>query len=73
MALLFTKEQAVDVALFVLHHAPGVDSLKAAQIVELALDPTLRPFWVQKKIALPWLPSDDRPAFASQFALKLNS
>jgi len=73
MALPFTKDQAVDVALFVLHHAPGVDSLKATQIVELALDPALRAFWVQKKIALPWLPSDDRHAFASQFALKLNS
>ncbi len=73
MAIPLAKEQAVDIALFVLHHAPGVDSLKASQIVDLALDPMLRAFWVQNQIVLPWLPSDDKHSFSSQLANRLRN
>ena len=67
-----TVDDAINIAVFVLHHSP-VRSLKAGEIVKIALDPILRSFWVQKGIALPWLDSEDKSSFAAQLAMKLNA
>lgn len=67
-----TIEDAVNLALFVLHHAsPDESSLKAGVILQRAMDPNLRGFWAQKEIDLPWGEQADRSSFAAQLAKKL--
>ena len=73
MAIPLTTEQAVDIALCVLHHEPRATCLRAGPIVELALDSKLRSFWVQKGITLPWHVPGGAPGFAAQLAKKLKN
>jgi len=69
-----TNEDAVNLALFVLHHAsPEEKSLKAGVILQLAMDPNLRGFWTQKEIDLPWGDQTLQAPFAAQFARKLGA
>lgn len=69
-----TNEDAVNLALFVLHHASAdVKSMRAGEILQLALEPNLRGFWAQKEIDLPWGEQADRASFAAQFARKLGA
>jgi len=69
-----TNEDAVNLALFVLHHAsPDEKSLKAGVILQLAMDPNLRGFWTQKEIDLPWGDQTLQAPFAAQFARKLGA
>lgn len=69
-----TNDDAVNLALFVLHHAStDAKSLKAGEILRLALEPNLRGFWAQKEIDLPWGEQADRAAFAAQLARKLGA
>lgn len=68
-----TVDDAINIAVFVLHHTHGVRNLKAGEIVKRAIDPNLRSFWTQKGIDLPWLESEDNSSFAAQLAKKLNA
>lgn len=68
-----TLDEAINIAVLVLHHSTGVKSLRAGEIVKGALDPNLRSFWTQKGIGLPWLDSDDKSSFAAQLSKKLNA
>lgn len=68
-----TNEDAVNLALFVLHHAsPDEKSLRAGVILQLAMDQNLRGFWAQKGIDLPWGDQTLQAPFAAQFARKLS-
>lgn len=68
-----TVDDAINIAVFVLHHSAGIKSLRAGEIVRSALDPNLRAFWKQKGIDLPWLESEDSSSFAAQLTKKLNA
>lgn len=68
-----TVDDAINIAVFVLHHSPGVNTLTAGEAVHVALDPNLRSFWMQKGIQLPWLESEDKSSFAAELARKLKS
>lgn len=67
-----TTDDAVNLALFVLHNAnPERRKLKAGEILRLAMEPNLRGFWAQKEIDLPWGEQTDRATFTAQLARKL--
>jgi hypothetical protein len=68
-----TVDDAINIAVFVLHHSGGVTSLTAGEIVSNALDPNLRSFWTQAGIDLPWLESEDNSSFAAQLAKRLRA
>jgi len=67
-----TESDCLNLATYVLFVAgDGIGKLKAGQILEKALDPSLKAFWQQKGVVLPWADGLDHAKVASDIARRL--
>lgn len=62
--MALTHDQAIEVAVFVLHHSGEDRRITSGEITNRAIEPALRAHWLQKGIELPWDAAEDRQGFA---------
>lgn len=69
--MALTHDQAIEVAVYVLHHSGEDRRITSGEIMNRAIEPALRAHWLQKGIELPWDPAEDRQGFAQTLSHRL--